>query len=417
MPARAESLRLCAERGYAMAGLLVAIAVMGILMSAALPVWRTYMQREKEAELLFRGEQYVRAIDLYQRRFPGAYPTDLEALVEGRFLRRLYLDPMTGEPFRVLTQGSAATALGDAAAGADSETADPAGFGGRAAGGPDGGRFSDRLGRASTGLGRASSGSTSRGFGRSSTGSTTTGMGRSSSGSTGRGIGRASTGRLGRTSGSTGNGFGRRSDTAGPGRLSRAAGDTDDELGGIVGVVSRSSAASLREYNGAARYDQWLFVHAPQAAAPGAAGMPGAGGGVEVGREGRVGLAPRPARGLRDGAGRNRGRRSAARPLAVANRFHATSESGLPTGGYSDRREVCSRSCQPAIRPSKVASRRSMSVTVWARPVTVRARSSIRAVSMPLVALIRVSVCRQSRTTTAITMADESSSVQDIVSC
>ena len=311
-----------------MAGLLVAIGVMGILMSAALPVWRTYMQREKEAELLFRGEQYVRAIDLYQRRFPGAYPTDLEALVEGRFLRRLYPDPMTGEPFRVLTQGSAATALGDAAA--------SAGFGGRAAGDdPDartgGGRFSDRLGRASSsstgrglgrasfstgrGLGRASSGSTgrtpgstTRGFGRSSPGSTATGMGRSSSAATARGLGRASTG-LGRaSSGSTGRGFGRRSDTAGPGRLSRATGDTDDELGGIVGVVSRSSAASLREYNGADRYDQWLFVHAPQASAPGAAGMPGADGDVDVGREGRAGLAPRPARGLRDGAGRNRGR-------------------------------------------------------------------------------------------------------------
>ena len=212
----------------------------------------------------------MRAIDLYQRRFPGAYPTDLEALVEGRFLRRLYLDPMTGEPFRVLTQGSAATALGDAAAGTDGETTDPADFGGRAGGGPaGGGRFSSRLGRAS-------------------------------SASTGTGLGGTSTS-LGRVS--TGRGFGRRPDSAGPGRLSRAAGDTDDELGGIVGVVSRSSAASLREYNGAARYDQWLFVHAPQASAPGAAGMPGAGGGIGVGREGRAGLSPRPTLGLRDGAG------------------------------------------------------------------------------------------------------------------
>lgn len=270
-PASTESSRLCAERGYAMAGLLVAIGVMGILMSAALPVWRTYVQREKEAELLFRGEQYVRAIDLYQRRFPGAYPTDLEALVEGRFLRRLYLDPMTGEPFRVLTQGSAATALGEASV--------SAGFGERAAGDdPDartgGGRFSDRLGRAA-------------------------------SASTGPGLGRASTS-FGRAS--TGRGFGRRPDSAGRSRFSQAVGGTDDELGGIVGVVSRSSAASLREYNGATRYDQWLFVHAPQASAPGAADMPGAGSGVDIGRGGRAGLAPRPTRGLRDGAGRNRGR-------------------------------------------------------------------------------------------------------------
>ena len=273
-PVSAESRCPCAERGYAMAGLLVAIAVMGVLMSAALPVWRTYMQREKEAELVFRGQQYMRAIDLYQRRFPGAYPTDLEALVEGRFLRRLYLDPMTGGPFRVLTQGSAASAaLGEASI--------SAGFGGRAAGDdpdarPGGGRISDRLGR-------TSSGSTGRGLGRASS----------------RGIGRAS-------SGLTSGGLDRRSDNAGRSRFSQAAGGTDDELGGIVGVVSRSSEASLREYNGAARYDQWLFVHAQSAAAPGEAGMPRAGGGI--GPEGHTGLAPRPIGRRGDGADRNRGR-------------------------------------------------------------------------------------------------------------
>ena len=43
------------ERGYAMAGLLVAIGIMSILMSVAMPPWRTYAKREKEAELLFRG--------------------------------------------------------------------------------------------------------------------------------------------------------------------------------------------------------------------------------------------------------------------------------------------------------------------------------------------------------------------------
>ena len=332
-PASVESRRPCAERGYAMAGLLVAIAVMGVLMSAALPVWRTYMQREKEAELVFRGQQYMRAIDLYQRRFPGAYPTDLEALVEGRFLRRLYLDPMTGGPFRVLTQGSAASAvLGEATA---------AGFGGRTAGDdPDGqaggGRLSDRLGRGSSGsngrsfgrtssstdggLGRTSSGSTGQGFGRTSSGSTGRGFGgassstgrgfgRTSSSSIGRGLGRTSAGGLGRaSSGLTGRGLDRRSDSAGRSRFSRAAGGTDDELGGIVGVVSRSSEASLREYNGAARYDQWLFVHAQSAAAPGEAGMPGAGGGIGVGPEGRARLSSQPTGGRGNGADRNRGR-------------------------------------------------------------------------------------------------------------
>jgi type II secretory pathway pseudopilin PulG len=37
------------------AALLVAMAVMAIMMSAALPVWQTVARREREAELVFRG--------------------------------------------------------------------------------------------------------------------------------------------------------------------------------------------------------------------------------------------------------------------------------------------------------------------------------------------------------------------------
>ncbi len=89
-----------------MAGLLVAIAVMGVTMSMVMPTWRTWAQREKEAELMFRGEQYMRAIELYQRRFAGAYPTDMQLLIDQRFLRKAFTDPMTGGEFEILTQGS-----------------------------------------------------------------------------------------------------------------------------------------------------------------------------------------------------------------------------------------------------------------------------------------------------------------------
>ncbi len=78
-----------------MAGLLVAVAVMSVLASVVLPVWSHAARREREAELIFRGEQYARAIELYQRQYVGAYPPDLETLVDQRFLRRLYTDPMT----------------------------------------------------------------------------------------------------------------------------------------------------------------------------------------------------------------------------------------------------------------------------------------------------------------------------------
>ncbi len=83
------------ESGYAMAALLVSLSVMSILMSMALPVWSHTAKREREAELVFRGQQYARAVELYQRKFAGTFPQDFQTLVEQRFLRRLYRDPMT----------------------------------------------------------------------------------------------------------------------------------------------------------------------------------------------------------------------------------------------------------------------------------------------------------------------------------
>ena len=87
-------------------------------MSVALPVWRQAARREKEAELVFRGEQYARAIGLYQRRFAAAFPPSIDVLVEQRFLRRKHKDPMTEDgEFQVLYQTSlAASAPGGGSA-------------------------------------------------------------------------------------------------------------------------------------------------------------------------------------------------------------------------------------------------------------------------------------------------------------
>ena len=83
--------------GYAMAALLVMLGVMGIMSTMLLPVWSQAAKREREAELIFRGEQYARAVELYQRRYVGANPPDFETLVDQRFLRKMYADPMTEE--------------------------------------------------------------------------------------------------------------------------------------------------------------------------------------------------------------------------------------------------------------------------------------------------------------------------------
>ena len=102
-----------------MAALLVALSVMAIAMTVAMPVWKQSARREKEAELVFRGQQWVRAIGLYQRKTgPGALPPNLDLLVEQRFIRKKYKDPITNDDFLPLTQAQAAAATQPAGSGA-----------------------------------------------------------------------------------------------------------------------------------------------------------------------------------------------------------------------------------------------------------------------------------------------------------
>jgi type II secretory pathway pseudopilin PulG len=89
------------DRGYIMVALLVAMAVAAVWMGAALPAWRQQTMREKEAELIFRGEQYARAIALYQIK-NNSYPLELDQLVDQRFLRKRWLDPITGKDFQTV---------------------------------------------------------------------------------------------------------------------------------------------------------------------------------------------------------------------------------------------------------------------------------------------------------------------------
>jgi type II secretory pathway pseudopilin PulG len=90
------------NRGYAMAALLVGMSVMAVLMSALLPVWSHMATREKEEELIFRGKQYARAIGLFQRKFANTPPPTIDVLVEQRFLRKKYKDPITKDDFQPL---------------------------------------------------------------------------------------------------------------------------------------------------------------------------------------------------------------------------------------------------------------------------------------------------------------------------
>ena len=93
-----------------MAALLVAMAVMAIAMSALLPVWHTLTVREKESELMLRGQQYDRAIQLYRKKNAAPGPPNLDALIQGRFLRKKFKDPITNDDFALIGVNAAAPA-------------------------------------------------------------------------------------------------------------------------------------------------------------------------------------------------------------------------------------------------------------------------------------------------------------------
>jgi type II secretory pathway pseudopilin PulG len=67
-----------------MAALLIAMSIVALLMTAAMPVWKQMNQREKEEELVFRGQQYVHAITLYGRKFANTQPPSIDVLVQQR---------------------------------------------------------------------------------------------------------------------------------------------------------------------------------------------------------------------------------------------------------------------------------------------------------------------------------------------
>jgi type II secretory pathway pseudopilin PulG len=86
------------SRGFVLAMLLAFVTGIGILLTMAMPTVKAQIQREQEAELIFRGEAIMNAIKAYKTK-TGAYPLKLEDLtkVRPRIIRKLYLDPMTRE--------------------------------------------------------------------------------------------------------------------------------------------------------------------------------------------------------------------------------------------------------------------------------------------------------------------------------
>lgn len=109
------AIRKRGERGLTLIELIVTVAILAILASAAVPIARFQIKRQKERELrqdlwMMRDaiDKYKDAADrgAFQTKVDSQnYPPDLETLVKGvdvqgkkvKFLRRIPVDPMTGK--------------------------------------------------------------------------------------------------------------------------------------------------------------------------------------------------------------------------------------------------------------------------------------------------------------------------------
>ena len=91
--------RASSESGHLLIALMIGLTVLAIFLTVAAQQWSTVERREREKELIFRGNQYARAIKKYQLEHGGAYPTALNQLLEPgprrlRYIRKLFRDPM-----------------------------------------------------------------------------------------------------------------------------------------------------------------------------------------------------------------------------------------------------------------------------------------------------------------------------------
>jgi type II secretory pathway pseudopilin PulG len=227
--------------------LIVAIFLVLLVLGVAAPRVAQQLRREREVEALHRGNQYVRAVQLYYRKF-GRYPGSMEQLEKTsniRFLRQKYVDPMTGKSdWRLIHVGEAKTTvkgffgkpltglapgLGSAA-----NMASPGTIGNGALGTSSSGSSGSTFGGLGSGAPARSTSPTSTAPGTTTPGTTATGPGGSASSSTSSGV------------------------------ASQSA--TDFKGGGapFVGVGSAAPGNSILELNEQTTYGTWEFIYDPR---------------------------------------------------------------------------------------------------------------------------------------------------------
>jgi type II secretory pathway pseudopilin PulG len=128
------------QRGMTLLVVIFMVVVLGLAMGMTGMVWKTVVQRDREEQLLWVGNQYRLAIESYANAMVGqggqvagaaavptvgqqetvaaAYPSSLDDLLKDprfpgtvRHIRKLYKDPMTGKDFELIRAGGTVTGL------------------------------------------------------------------------------------------------------------------------------------------------------------------------------------------------------------------------------------------------------------------------------------------------------------------
>jgi type II secretory pathway pseudopilin PulG len=229
------------ESGFILLAVIFMVALVLIALAVAAPRIAASIRRDKEEELIHRGLQYRQAIKLYYRKF-GRYPASIDQLVNTnniRFLRKRYLDPMTGKDDWKLVH------FGQAHVKAMGLFGQPISNSGTAGSSVLGGGIGQTAGPGGALAGSAGS-SNSTITSSSNTDSSSSDNGSTSNGSTSTPGSPSSPG----------------SPSTGSGSL---FGNSNQTFGGspIVGVAIPVEKASIKEYKQQKHYNEWEFVYDP----------------------------------------------------------------------------------------------------------------------------------------------------------